>query len=32
VGFFSKLTARFGRRVIHLNEKDATEQRKNLTK
>ncbi|EDW80946.1 uncharacterized protein Dwil_GK11799 [Drosophila willistoni] len=32
VGFFSKLTARFGRRVIHLNEKDASEQRKNLTK
>ncbi|XP_041565549.1 MAP/microtubule affinity-regulating kinase 4-like [Drosophila elegans] len=32
VGFFSKLTARFGRRVIHLNEKDVTEQRKNLTK
>ncbi|EDV95098.1 serine/threonine-protein kinase MARK2 [Drosophila grimshawi] len=32
VGFFSKLTARFGRRVIHLNEKDVAEQRKNLTK
>ncbi|EDW15592.1 serine/threonine-protein kinase MARK2 [Drosophila mojavensis] len=32
VGFFSKLTARFGRRVIHLNEKDIAEQRKNLTK
>lgn len=32
VGFFSKLTARFGRRVIHLNEKDSSEQRKNLTK
>ncbi|KAM8705674.1 hypothetical protein ACLKA7_010043 [Drosophila subpalustris] len=32
IGFFSKLTARFGRRVIHLNEKDSAEQRKNLTK
>ncbi|XP_030376189.1 serine/threonine-protein kinase MARK2-like [Scaptodrosophila lebanonensis] len=32
VGFFSKLTARFGRRVIYLHEKDASEQRKNLTK
>ncbi|XP_034489166.1 serine/threonine-protein kinase MARK2 [Drosophila innubila] len=32
IGFFSKLTARFGRRVIHLNEKDSSEQRKNLTK
>lgn len=32
VGFFTKLTARFGRRVIHLNEKDSSEQRKNLTK
>ncbi|EDV42776.1 uncharacterized protein Dana_GF18162 [Drosophila ananassae] len=32
VGFFSKLTARFGRRVIHLNEKDVADQRKNLTK
>ncbi|XP_064554767.1 MAP/microtubule affinity-regulating kinase 3 [Drosophila montana] len=32
VGFFSKLTARFGRRVIQLNEKDVAEQRKNLTK
>ncbi|ALC46375.1 KP78a [Drosophila busckii] len=32
VGFFSKLTARFGRRVITLNEKDASDQRKNLTK
>ncbi|KAH8295053.1 hypothetical protein KR018_006426 [Drosophila ironensis] len=31
VGFFSKLTARFGRRVI-LNEKDVADQRKNLTK
>ncbi|KAH8277296.1 hypothetical protein KR026_008741, partial [Drosophila bipectinata] len=32
VGFFSKLTARFGRRVIQLNEKDVADQRKNLTK
>ncbi|KAH8310726.1 hypothetical protein KR044_002745, partial [Drosophila immigrans] len=32
VGFFSKLTARFGRRVIQLNEKETCEQRKNLTK
>jgi len=30
VGFFSKLSARFGRRTIHEDEKDIAEQRKNL--
>ncbi|XP_037715418.1 MAP/microtubule affinity-regulating kinase 3-like [Drosophila subpulchrella] len=30
VGFFSKLSARFGRRTIHEDEKDIAEQRKHL--